>query len=129
MSKDSATSQGGGLHDLATANALDPRVRVTMTERRAVRAERRYRTAEMGALHTSRHGRPRDSSGQLGILSCALASEHTHERAKTDPDTLRMTMLSYLGGSGPNMAQAGGRRQALTRTSVQLPMSSARRWG
>ena len=126
MINDSATLQGGGLQELATANAPGCRVCAIKVGRRGMPPAGAYSTAGMGALSARR--RLRDSPGQRGFVKSALASEHTHDLANADPAPRRMTMLSHLRECELDMAQAGRRRPALTRTDAQLPVSKARGW-
>jgi hypothetical protein len=124
MINDSATLQGGGLQELAAADALGCRVRATKVERRGIRPAGAYSTAGMDTLHTCR--RLRHSPGQSGIVKSTLASEHTQEPENTDANPRRMTIPSHLRACELDMAQAGRRRPALARTDVQLPVSKAR---
>jgi len=126
MINDSATFQGGGLQELATATAPGCRVRAIKVERRGMPPAGAYSTAGMGAL--SARLRLRHSPGQSGFVKSALASEHTHGLANADPAPRGMTMFSHLRECELDMAQAGRRRPALTRTDAQLPVSKARRW-
>ena len=126
MINDRATLQCGGLQELANANAPGCRVLSTKVERRGMPPAGAYNTAGRGALSARR--RLRHSPGQRGVAKSALASEHTHDLANDDPATRSMTMFSHVRECELDMAQAGRRRPALTRTDAQLTVSKARRW-
>ena len=125
MINDRANPGGGSLDALTEVNAPRCRVRASKAEKHPMRPAGANSTAWMGTRQARRH--LRHSPGQRRIAKSVLASKHPHERANADPDTLRMRVFSHLHERGLDMAQAGRRRPALTRTDVQLPVSKARR--